>query len=115
MANDKRKPINKPVVHDPRTLVCFAIPGGSDSLYLTPEQLHEYNADPDLYVANCLGLHIEDYRDYIELDGAPGCAATSKSGKYCRNTIGAVQQPLERWLLLHRNVLCHVHSDKGSV
>lgn len=114
MAGKKREPINKPVAHDPRTYVDFAVPGGAKSFWLTAEQLAKYNADPDQYVADHLGLHVEDYRDYILLDGAPGCGAKVKSASYCRNTVGQIQQRVDDFKRRHRQVFCHVHRSQEN-
>lgn len=90
-----------------------AAPGGGFNLWLTSDEVHEYNSDPDLYVARHLGFATaEQYREWVKTEGTALCSERTKSGRLCHNSIAGghgTQRNAVTWLQLHRSAPCHVH------
>lgn len=83
--------------------------GGNRSIMVTVEELAAYNADPDKFAAENFGLTVPQYEEWIAVDGAPLCGATTKAGKLCSVMLGRVQMGPDEWLALHREQYCHAH------
>lgn len=82
---------------------------GAAEMYLDGHELEQYNADPDAYAAGFFGLTKEQYLEWLNLQGTPLCAATTRKGKPCKSVIRGFQLPPKDWLALHRNEYCWVH------
>ena len=72
--------------------------GGYTSIAISPNELDSYNADPDGFVAKRFGLTPTKYAEYIEVDGAPLCGATTKKGTPCSVMLGHIQMDVGPWL-----------------
>jgi hypothetical protein len=70
-------------------LVTGQTPLGDHDIWLGEDQLDEYRADPDLFVALC--------------------GARTKAGQPCRAVIAYFDSSPTGWKKYHRNALCHVH------
>jgi hypothetical protein len=117
---DDRKtnyPINKPTIQwsiHPVTVWG----GGFSEYYFTdsltpPPEITEYNADPDLWIAQHLGFSTtEQYFEWLETEGAPLCSERTKSGHLCRNQTGHVKCYPSEWRAKHRNFPCRIHRQK---
>ena len=86
-------------------------PGGGETLYLDLEEAETYNADPDLYAAAHFGfLSAEQYREWINTDGAALCGERTTSGRMCKRTVSRFQLTPNEWMDRHRRVACSMHS-----
>lgn len=86
-------------------------PGGGETFYdLSPEQVVSITFDPTGFAAQTFGCSREEYLEWVRLNGAPLCAAKTRSGRLCSNGIARGQQQLPAWLELHRSDYCGVHS-----
>ena len=81
------------------------------TLHLDQDELAEYLADPDLFAAEYLGLTIDQYREWIALEGAALCGERTKAGHPCRSVVKYCDDPAE-WLELHRSVACVNHGGE---
>lgn len=102
--------INTPIGMDQRAVsITVRSVGGHTSITISPNELAKYNADPDAFVAQHLGLTPAQYAEYIEVDGAPLCGATTKKGVPCSVMLGRIQMDVGSWLALHREQYCKSH------
>jgi hypothetical protein len=86
--------------------------GRGQNVYLDADDVAEYNADPDLFVAKHFGFTtVEGYREWVETNNAALCSKHSKTGKPCRNSIGMTYAP-EDWRQRHRSGPCFVHAKE---
>jgi hypothetical protein len=90
-------------------LVTGQTPLGDHDIWLGEDQLDEYRADPDLFVARELGVTKEEYLEWMKLGGAALCGARTKAGQPCRAVIAYFDSSPTGWKKYHRNALCHVH------
>jgi hypothetical protein len=103
-------PINKPIPRDRRAIsISVRWVGGHTTIAISPDELAAYNADPDGFVAGYFGLRPDQYTEYMEVDGAPLCGATTKKGAPCSVMLGPVQMDIGSWLSLHREQYCKSH------
>lgn len=101
---------NRPCFDDARISVSLVGPGGSAGhLLLSPDQLADYNSDPDRYAAGYLGVSIRDYREWVRLEGTALCGAKTRKGLNCRCNLGGIQRTLKDWRRVHRNFYCSIH------
>ena len=84
-------------------------PGGSQTVSIRLHELHQYNDDPDAFVAQYFGMSLAQYVEWVELDGAPLCGANTRAGKPCKSMIGRIQMGAEQWLATHREGYCKAH------
>jgi hypothetical protein len=110
--------INEPVdLADATWIVEFDGPcGTADGTHsLGRDEVEQYNADPDLFAAKALGFATADeYREWVECNGAPLCGERTKSGKLCRNQIGRIQQSPDNWREHHRSRACASHGGEAE-
>jgi hypothetical protein len=96
-------------------LVNIAVPGGGQDQTFPLEDVATYNADPDGYAANLLGLTKREYLEWVDLDGVPLCGHRTQSGDLCRNLTGGSQLRAPKWKERHRKRFCHLHGgDKAT-
>ena len=84
-------------------------PWGSGTVVLTEQQVSDYQRDPDGFAAAHFGLTRDEYREWLELDGAAKCGAKTKAGKPCDNFISRTQLDSQKWKALHRSEYCPTH------
>jgi hypothetical protein len=96
----------------PQYEACVAVPGGSRSLHIDESQIPEYNANPDAFVAKHFGMTVQEYREWVQLDGMPLCGTITKKGSFCRNPVGRIQMKAKEWLAKHRICYCTVHQRR---
>lgn len=72
------------------TYVCLAQPGGGDTLSISGPDLKRFKRDPDLFAARYFGLEKAAYREWVETDGTPLCAAITRRKTLCRNAVGPI-------------------------
>lgn len=102
--------INKPIgMHDRLIAISVRSVGGHTTIMISPSELARYNADPDGLVAERLGLTAAQYAEYIKLDGAALCGATTKKGTQCSVMLAPTQMDPGSWLALHREQYCKSH------
>jgi hypothetical protein len=86
--------------------------GRGENVYLDADDVAEYNADPDLFVAKHFGFTtIEHYREWVETSQAALCSEHTKTGTLCRNSIGMTYRP-EVWRPRHRSGPCFAHAKE---
>jgi hypothetical protein len=79
-----------------------AVPGGAKDIVLDEHEAARYNVDPDSYVGDLYGLSKFEYLQWIDFDGAPLCGHRTKGDDLCRNLVGPIQLPADRWKARHR-------------
>ena len=75
--------LNKPVdLDDAMWTVTPHGPGGSAGmLWLDRDEVEQYNADPDGYVAKELGFtSVDEYREWVAVDGTALCCERTRAG-----------------------------------
>ena len=82
--------------------------GYSRPVWLNRDQVIKFNADPDKFVAERLGATVNEYYEWLRLDGRPYCSGRTKSRRRCRIS-GPMQQPFSEWKRTHRSRPCHLH------
>jgi len=92
-----------------------AVPGGGNTLILSPIEVLSFLDDKDQLTAKHFGVPVEDYLEWVKTDGTPRCGAKTTKGKVCRNFVsGGIQMPLHKWRKLDGG-LCAVHGGENSV
>ena len=82
---------------------------------LNPSKVMEYLANPEAFLAEAMGVSMEDYRAWQAAEGAIQCYAQTKSGSRCRNMIAESDHYLtpRMWANLQaQQPTCRVHSSK---
>jgi hypothetical protein len=82
---------------------------------LHPSKVMEYLANPEAFLAEAMGVSMEDYRAWQAAEGAIQCYAQTKSGRRCRNMIAESDHYLtpRMWANLQaQQPTCRVHSSK---
>jgi hypothetical protein len=87
---------------------CMAAPGGGHTIGLTAGEASTYDSHPDSFAAQHFGLTIDQYREWVRLDGAALCGATTRAGKPCGCILGN-QLDASDWARRHRKEFCHSH------
>jgi hypothetical protein len=109
-------PLNDPVTEPEYIWSAHVACGGCSgrTLYLDPDDVDQYNADPDLFVAKHFGFEtVDEYREWVEARGSALCSERTAAGKLCRNSIGMTYRP-EVWRERHRSAPCSVHGGVRS-
>jgi hypothetical protein len=86
-----------------------------DELSLDPSEVMEFLANPEAFLAEAMGVSMEDYRAWQVAEGAIQCYAQTKSGSRCRNMIAESDHYLtpRMWVDLQaQQPTCRVHSGK---
>ena len=109
-------PINSPIELDQ---IAFEkqvrAPGGAANLYLMLADVEEFNKAPDVWAARHFGLSVDEYLEWVELEGVPLCGAKTRTGSLCRNMIsGGIQRRASEWKEAHRSDYCAVHGGPPS-
>ena len=104
--------VNKPVgPADATYIICLATAWGGEALDIGRAELDRYNRNPDAFAAKYFSFTTAyEYREWVELHGAPLCSERTRAGKLCRNQFGSGGQRPEDWMRLHRSGPCGVHS-----
>jgi hypothetical protein len=89
---------------------------GVGCLSVDKREAAAYDADPDGWVADYLGLTIAEYYEFVDRDGIAMCGATTKAGRPCRNHVTGHPWRLEadQWRALHRKELCATHGNPSA-
>lgn len=82
---------------------------GGGEVQITWEEVALYLRDPLQFCASLFEMNAADYVQYVGSDGAPQCAAVTKSGRLCKNLVGRIHLRPQDWQTLHRKVLCSIH------
>jgi hypothetical protein len=116
-AQAAKQQINTPIdLDDCAYIHSLTHPCGGESLYLDLEEAKAYNADPDGFAAKHFGFtSADEYREWIETQGAALCGARTRSGKLCSNFVSRIQLNPGEWKARHRQIACHAHSKSGAV
>lgn len=86
-------------------------PGGGMSLRnMTPEDAYDLSTDQEAFASKHLNCSREEYREWLEFEGAPRCAAETKSGRLCENQLSPGGISIRHFLELHRSDYCKIHS-----
>jgi hypothetical protein len=103
--------INQPIQDAEATyVVCVRRPAGAMTLFLSADELAEYNTDPDLFAAKEFNLGKSEYIEWVRLDGTALCGERTKSGRQCRNSVGGGSQlDAGEWKEKHRQIACSTH------
>jgi hypothetical protein len=80
------------------------------NVYLDPNEIEAFNANPDAYAARHCGLSLEEYREWIRLNGAVLCGCQTRAGRPCRSAVCVTNDPRE-WRERHRAEACWVHAE----
>lgn len=86
--------------------------GGSEEVYVDDEQAARWQADPDACAARYFGMTVEEYREWIAVDGYASCGALTKDGRPCRAALAhphGGQLDAREWKRCHRVEACHAH------
>lgn len=89
---------------------CMASPGGATTIHLDESEVAAFDGDPDGYAAKYFGLSLQDYYEWVHLDGTPLCGETTKSGALCKVPCGRTQLGPSEWSERHRNEVCGTHA-----
>jgi hypothetical protein len=108
-ANENEQRRNEPGLLESYAEVGIRIPGGYRGFRLDPDELEEWNADPDAYAAAVCGLSKFEYLQWIDLDGTPLCGHRNKGGDLCGAIIGRMQMDAHKWKIVHRIECCPAH------
>jgi len=87
-----------------------------DEFFLDPHEVVEYLADPEAFVAEAMGVSVEDYRAWQAAEGAIQCHARTRSGRRCRNLIADEDHYLtpKQWAILQaRQLTCWSHGGRA--
>ena len=77
-------------------------------------EINQYNANPDAYAARYFGLTIDQYYEWVESHATALCSERTRSGRLCRNRIGAgVLLTSSAWLQQHRSAPCFIHGGRS--
>jgi hypothetical protein len=88
-------------------------PWGGRTIQVSRERFDEYRRDPDGVAAWYFGVPKGAYREWVELDGRPLCAARTKRGTQCRNWCGrSFHDDAVAWLAAHRAGYCPTHGGE---
>ena len=86
-----------------------------DELSLDPSEVIEYLANPKAFLAEAMGVSMEEYRAWQAAEGAIQCSAQTKSGSRCRNMIAESDHYLtpRMWANLQaQQPTCRVHGGQ---
>jgi hypothetical protein len=103
--DNPKKPINVAVIDH---VIGVTTVWGGEEVYITEAQIAEWQADPDLFAARHFGLTVDEYREWIELNGKALCGKLTKSGRPCNAAFG-FQLDVGEWKRRHRREACHAH------
>jgi hypothetical protein len=102
------EPLNLPDGVWTESFVCLCHPCGGETITLSAEEVERYKRDPDGFAATHFRPTTNEYREWIAETGLPRCAARTKSGQLCRNSVGP-QSDAFQWKATHRLLFCSVH------
>ncbi|MEJ5024974.1 hypothetical protein [Brucella anthropi] len=90
------------------------VPMGGRSVYLNANEVSRYIKDKAAFSASHFGLTLEEYAEWIEMDGFVRCSETTTTGARCKNYVsgGSFYNP-EEWKRL-RGEYCAVHGGPAS-
>jgi hypothetical protein len=86
-----------------------------DALSLEPSEVMEYLANPEAFLAEAMGVSMEDYQAWQAAERAIQCYAQTKSRSRCRHMIAESDHSLtpRMWVDLQaQQPTCRVHSGK---
>jgi hypothetical protein len=86
-----------------------------DDFSLDPSEVMEYLADSEAFLAEAMGVLMEDYRDWQAVRRAIQCHAKTKSGRRCRNMIAEANDYLtpRAWVALQaQQPTCRMHGGR---
>jgi hypothetical protein len=113
--NPMSKQINDGEVRRSMTIY-IRTPWDTEEVYIiTEEQAARWEADPDLCAARYFGLSVEEYREWIKLDGQPLCGKRTKRGRPCGALLKKgdyhfdARERASEWKRRHRKESCHAH------
>jgi len=95
---------------------CISVPNqyGQETYLATADDLMTFLDDPTAVYAKALGVTKEQYRDWMDDSCIAHCAATTRTGKQCRNAVpGGFQVSAARWVAL-QGEYCTVHAESGG-
>src|SRR5262245_52908727 len=82
-----------------------------EDLWLTLDEVDVFKANPDAFAAAYYSLTVDEYREWIALEGKALCGAKTKRGRECRAVIrGGHHCGSVEWKRLHRQWYCHAHA-----
>lgn len=77
----------------------YDAPGGAGSLHVPDADVAPLVRDPVGYVLRRLGFDsYEQYRRWVDQDGAVRCCAVSRSGQRCKRLHGSYAYAIDEWL-----------------
>ncbi len=100
-------PINSPSYEIAIQLVA----PGSEVEYLCVSEgaLSEFLSDPDSFAAKYFGLSLDQYIEWIDVNGCALCGCKTKKGKPCRGVVVGRPMRASEWKATHREMACFVH------
>jgi hypothetical protein len=114
-SQDPHQQLNEPITEPELIWQVYFITnryGLGHNVFLADDEVPQYNANPDLFVAKYLGFAtVDEYYEYVDACGAPQCSNHTKVGRPCRNSIGCSTNPAE-WRERHRSAPCFVHGGR---
>ncbi len=84
---------------------------GTRDLFLSPEQVIQYQNNPGMVIAQSYGLTEMDYKNWKGSEFMVQCSALTKKGSRCKNIVtGGYMVDLEEWVKLSGEH-CDLHEN----
>lgn len=112
--NSKTKTIR--ALAEAGVVFCVNIPTPSGGVHetLSPNEAELYLSDREQIHARLLGLTVQEYREWLSMEGEIRCSAINSNGFRCKNLLsGGMRTDAKQWKR-DQGGYCAIHGGKGS-